>query len=234
MRSSTRRKLEMAVRVRDFTRAHPFSDPVHGAVVTRFEERLARVQALAIQEQAGRLDAASAGRHRREVRRGLETELMRYVVRVGEMVAREHPELAGRFKAPEHNASNAAFLARAWDLLNLAKANQELLAQHGLTATQLENLGSAVTRFEGSTERANAGRREHVGARADLGSVTADLMDLVGLLEVLNRSRFADDAESLASWESARNVAGPSRAKPDQPETGGTVPPTDGGLGKAA
>lgn len=234
MRSTTRRKLEMAVRVRDFTRAHPFSDPVHAAVVARFEERLARAQALAVQEQAGRLDAASASRHRREVRRGLETELMRYVVRVGEMVARERPELAGRFKAPEHSANNAVFLARAWDLLNLAKANQELLASHGLTSTQLDNLGSAVTRFEGSTEKANAGRREHVGARADLSSVTTDLLELVGLLEVLNHTRFHDDAELLASWESARNVAGPSRAKSDQPEEGGTVPPADGNLGKAA
>jgi hypothetical protein len=186
----------------------------------------ARIQALAVQEQAGRLDAAAASRHRREVRRGLETELMRYVVRVGEMAAREHPELAGRFKMPEHNANNAMFLARAWDLLTLAKANQELLASHGLTGAQLDNLGSAVTRFEGSTEKANAGRRDHVGARADLNSVTTDLLDLVGLLEVLNHARFHDDAELRASWESARNVATPSRVKP--------APPTDGNLGKAA
>jgi hypothetical protein len=165
-------------------------------------------------------------RHRREVRRGLETELMRYVVRVGEMAAREHPELAGRFKAPEHNASNAMFLARAWDLLQLAKANQALLASHGLTGTQLDDLGSVVTRFEGSTEKANAGRRDHVGARADLQSVTTDLLDLVGLLEVLNHARFHDDAELQASWESARNVATPSRVKP--------APPADGNLGKAA
>ena len=159
---------------------------------------------------------------------------MRYVVRVGEMVAREHPELAGRFKAPDHNTNNAVFLARAWDLLNLAKTNQELLASQGLTSTQLDTLASAVTRFEGSTEKANAGRREHVGARADLSSVTTDLLELVGLLEVLNHTQFHDDAELQAAWESARNTAEPSRAKPDQPEAGGTVPPADGNLGKAA
>ncbi len=58
-----------------------------------------------------------------------------------------------------------------------------------------------MTRFEGSTEKANAGRRDHVGARADLHSVTTDLMDLVGLLEVLNHARFHDDAALQASWK---------------------------------
>ena len=99
---------------------------------------------------------------------------------------------------------------------------------HGLTGTQLEDLGAALTRFEGSTER------DHVGARADLSSMTTDLMELIGLLEVLNQARFKNDADLQASWESARNAAGPPRAKPDQPEVGGLVPPIDGGLGKAA
>lgn len=222
-----RRKLEMAVRVRDFGRAHPFADPSHVAVVARFEEGLARTQALAVQEQAGRLDSVAATRHRKGVRRQLEIDLMRYLARVGEVAAKDHPELAGRFRAPHHNANNATLLARAWDMLNLAKANQDVLVGYGLAGSQLEDLATTLTRFEAATEKANAGRRNHVGARADLQSVTAQLMDAIGLLEVLYRTRFRDDAERLASWESARNVVGPFRGKPVEP-------PTDAGLGKAA
>lgn len=227
-------------RTAEATRKHPFSDPSHSAVVERFEERLARAQVLAVQEQTGRLDAGTATRLRKEVRRALETQLMRYVARVGDVAAHDHLELVGRFRSPGSHVSNAAFLARAWDMLNLAKANQELLVSHGLGGTQLDDLASAITRFEAATEKANAGRRGHVGARADLASVTGDLVEMVGLLDVLNRTRFGSEPELLASWESARNVVGPFRTKavvPVPAPSGAEAPPaapTDGRVGKAA
>ena len=65
----------------------------------------------------------------------------------------------------------------------------------------------------------------HVGARADLEAVTEDLMELVALLDGLNRYRFRNNAELTAAWESARNVVGPSQAKPVEP--GPQNPPGD-------
>ncbi len=238
--SSVRRKLEMAVRVRDFNRAHPFSDPSHEALVVRLADLVARAAPLAVQEQAGRLGAAAANRHRRELRRGMHHALIRYLARVGEFASHEVAEFAGRFRAPAHNGSNAAFLARAWDLLNLARQHEEVLARHGLAASQLDLLASDLTAYEAATERANAGRREHVGARADLLKVTAELMDLVRLMDVLNRSRFAEQAEPLAAWISAANVVGPFRGKGAEqaqapvPEPPGEVPPNEGGSERAA
>lgn len=232
-------KLEMAVRVRDFVRAHPFSDPTHAALGTRLEEAVTKAQALAVREQTGRLDASAAIRHRRTLRRDLQRELVRYVARVGEVAAHEHPELVGRFKAPGGSVRNATFLARAWDLLELAKANQELLGSHGLAGGQLDDLAGALTRFEAATEQANSGRRAHVGARADLLSVTGEVMELVRLLEVLNRMRFRADPDALAAWESARNVVAPGR-RPEEPTPAPTpapaptTPPAEGDLGKAA
>ena len=234
MQSSIRRKLEMAARVRDFSRAHPLSDPSHAAVATRFEERLTRAQSLAVQEQGGRLDAAAASRHRKEVRRGVQQELMRYLTRLGTVAGRDHPDLVGRFRSPQSNGSNAAFLAQAWDMLNLAKTNRDLLGSYGLGGGQLDELASGLNQFEAAAEKANAGRRDHVGDRAELLNLGNELMDLVGLLDVLNRTRFRAEAELLAAWESARNVANPFRVKQVQPENGGGTPPTDGGIGKAA
>jgi hypothetical protein len=233
MQSSTRRKLEMADRVREFSRAHPFSDPSHQAVVTRFEERLAKAHELAVQEQAGRRESTAARRHRREVRRALHNDLSRYLEKLGDLAARAHPDLVGQFDGPSFNASNAAFLARAWDLLNLAKANRERLATHGLGGTQLDELAAALTRFEAAAEKANAGRLLHVGARAELMELVSELAALGALLDTLNRSRFREQAELLAGWESVRQEANPSR-KPSVPEEGGPVPPIDGGQRQAA
>ena len=51
MQADVRRKLTMAARALSFTRANPPSDASHTAVVTRLEERLARADALALQER---------------------------------------------------------------------------------------------------------------------------------------------------------------------------------------
>lgn len=231
MLASVRRRLEMAVRARDFTRAHPYTDPSHEAVAARFGELVARAQALAVQEQAGRLGSAAATRYRRTVRSDLEGALIRYLTRVADLAARENPELAGRFRMPGRRVANAAFLARGWDLVTLAKEHQELLGKHGLSGHQLDELNSALTRFEGATERANAARREHVGARAELTQVATELTEVLGLLDVLNKTRFASDAERLAAWISARNVLGPLRKKPDG---NGSDPANDGTTDLAA
>jgi hypothetical protein len=232
MQSSTRRKLEMADRVREFSRAHPFSDPSHQAVVTRFEERLAKGHELAVQELSGRRESTAARRHRKEVRRALHNDLARYFAKLGEVAGRAHPDLIGQFEGPGNHASNAAFLTRAWDLLNLAKANRERLANYGLGGTQLDDLAAALTRFEAAAVKANAGRLLHVGARAELLEVTAELTAMAGLLDALNRGRFREEPESLAGWESARQEFNPTR-KRAEPEDAGPTPPADG-QGQAA
>jgi len=107
---------------------------------------------------------------------------MTYVARVGAVVARERPDLVGRFQLPSFSTSNPSFLAGAWDLLNLAKANWELLAGHGLAGAQLDSLAAELTRFEAATEKATAGRRDKVGARAEFRRVTSLLTEVVGLL----------------------------------------------------
>ncbi|MDX2058106.1 MAG: hypothetical protein SFV24_09920 [Gemmatimonadales bacterium] len=228
-------KLEMAVRVRGFVRAHPFSDPTHAALGVRLEEAVSKAQALAVREQTGRLDAGAAVRHRRELRRYLQRELIRYVSRVGRVASKDHPELIGRFVAPRAQMRNATFLARAWDLLEAAKTHREVLAAHGLAATQVDDLATALNRYEAATDRADAGRRAHVGARAELLSIMADLGELVRLLDTLNQMRFRDDPDRLAAWESARNQV-LARPQPEEPVAGPTPAPpgAEPPLGKAA
>ena len=55
-------------------------------------------------------------------------------------------------------------------------------------------------------EEGTQGRRTHVGASAELGALADEVVQVVKLLDGLNRFRFAKDAESLAAWGSASNV----------------------------
>jgi len=52
------------------------------------------------------------------------------------------------------------------------------------------------------------GRRNHVGASADLKAVAAEFKEHVRV-HVLVRFRFGENAELMGAWASARNVLGP-------------------------
>lgn len=232
MLGSLRRRFEAMGRVRDFLGAHPFADPSHAGLAERFGALLTRARGLAVEEQAGRLEARAATLHRRALRRQVESELLRYVTRVAAIAARARPELAGRFRMPARRTSGAAFLARAWDVLNLSREHQAVLAEYGLAASQVEELAEALTRFEAASERANAGRRMHVGCRAELHRAASELSELVAALDPLVKALYRGDPQTLAAWASARNVVGPFRPKGQPSAQDGPAP--GGELGRAA
>ena len=60
-------------------------------------------------------------------------------------------------------------------------------------------------------------------------------MDQVRGLDGLVRFQLGDQPQLMESWNSARNVVGPSRAKAAPPPAGdGVVPPTPGDIAPAA
>jgi hypothetical protein len=69
-------------------------------------------------------------------------------------------------------------------------------------------------------ERGTDGRRAHVGAQAELDAIADEVVQVVRLMDGLNRFRFANDPESLAAWDSASNTFGP-------PRSGGKAAPSE-------
>ena len=80
-------------------------------------------------------------------------------------------------------------------MLEQGQAEQEVLIKHGLADKLLEDLAAAVDEFDGSVARANEARRGHVGAVAELQAVSDEVMQLVEMLDGLNRYRLAGNAE---------------------------------------
>lgn len=195
----TRRKPEMAVRVRDFSRAHPSADASYAPVLARLEDRVGRMEALAAQQRGGHITTHASVMRRRALRRTLHHELLRHLVTVAEVAAREEPALAERFPMPSTNVANQVFRTAAHALLAQGQATRELLARHGLADTLLDDLAAAVEQYGAAVDEANAGRRDHVGARADLSAVSAEILALVELLDGLNRYRFRTDPARQAA-----------------------------------
>ena len=209
----------MALRVRDFMRAHPSTDANYAAVLAQLEELIARLEALAKQQQDGTARAHASTVRRKALRRRLHHELLRHLVTVADIAAAEQPGLAERYALPNGRETNETFRTLARRLLEQGQAEQDVLIKHGLADKLLEDLAAAVEEFDGSLAQSNEARRGHVGAVAELQAVSDEVMRLVEMLDGLNRYRFERDRQLLVAWESARHVvtgpqAGPGEVQP--------------------
>ncbi len=92
--------------------------------------------------------------------------------------------------------------------LDLAETHRDLLVTKGLTGSALEDLRRLVSEFEAASESARAGRQEHIGARTDLAVVTGELMEVVRVLDGINRYRLGKDPEGMAEWLAAKRLPG--------------------------
>lgn len=220
MNNLVRRKLDMASRVREFTRARVGSDPGYPPVLARLEELLPRAQEIAARQHQGVISARGAQTHRLELRRQLQSQLMHYLVALGSFASKDQAELSARFKLPDSNASNQDFLTSVKALLTAAEDQRDALAQQGLVLTSLEEVNRMVADFETASEVARTARRDHIGARADLEGLTAELMQQARLLDGITRYRFGRDPDVMAEWKAARHILGLSQDQGTPPTAG--------------
>jgi hypothetical protein len=224
MNAQVRRRLEMAARVRDFLRAHQMDGVGQGLGLAKLEGLLERAENLATQQRTGVAAVRAAVKQRQELRRALQPKILGYLSVVGAVAASQNAQLAEQFRMPPANATRQALLTMSRAILEQATAQKELLVKLGMSEQVLEELGTALGQYEQSLEATSAGRRAHVGARADLETVAAEISEQVRLLDRVVRYRFGDNSELMAAWDSARNVAGPGAVK-NIPEAGGSQTP---------
>jgi hypothetical protein len=76
----------------------------------------------------------------------------------------------------------------------------------------LESLTAGLGQFDQAVAQGAEGRRIHVGAAVELDVVGGEAVEIVKMIDGLNRVRFAGEPGLLAAWRSASNVIGPARA----------------------
>jgi hypothetical protein len=214
MNINIRLKLDMAGRVRDFVASHPSDNAGLAAAAARLTDRLARAETLAEQHISGRRAVTGAIAAREQ----LVAEIDDALAMLGGLVrsaSRDEPDLVPGIARPDRSGSRQAFLTRARVAANTAEEHAELLQRYGMPPTFPADLRALLDRFESAINDKHAGLSSHVGARAELRSVTGEIMGLVQQIHALVRFQARNDAETLAAWRSARNVGWPSgtRAK---------------------
>ena len=171
MNALLRRRLEMAARVRDFLRAHKTDAVGEGLGLAKLEELIGRAEALDGQQRAGVVTTRLSTKHRKGIRRALQSKLLLYLRALGGLGDPENGEAAVQFQVPPSNASHLALLTAGRDMLEKATGQKDVLLSRGMPPTLLDDLAGALGGLEKTIESTRAGRRDHVGASADLKAV---------------------------------------------------------------
>jgi hypothetical protein len=227
MNAKTRRKIEMGTRALDFSHAHPGASPGYTAAVARLEERLARADQLAAQQRAGQLEVRAATARKVELRRAMTRAHLVHLAQAAKIAGREVPELAQKLVLKPRARSYLAFRTAARGMAAEAQNQREVLVKHGLVETVLDSLNEALDQFDAAMEHGSAGRQAHVGASAELSAVADEVVQIINVMDGLNRYRFMKDRELLTAWESASSVL--ATPKSSVPKAGPETPGAAGG-----
>lgn len=217
MNSNIRVKVAMAVRVRDLLVANPFGYQPADGVTARLAEKVGRAAALLTQKESGELGSRSSTRHRQDLRRTMTRVTLRQVIRIARAIAITHPDVAGGIQLPPLGRSEKAFLAAVQAIVEKTATHKALFLQQGLSEEGLAELTQQLAAYERSISDANAGRRAHTGAVAELRSLTKELLTMVQQLDGIVGYQFRNKPELLGAWKSARNVAWPVSVPKTEP-----------------
>lgn len=217
MDAKVRRKLEMGLGVREFSRANPHPDPGYNASLQQLDKFLEEGRDFAGQERKGTLDVRTSTVRKGQLRKTLKEGPLSHVVAIGQVAAREVMGLEVQFVMRPDTDSHQSFRTAARGIEADARTWKDLLVKHGLAESALDSLTKGLDEFDAAIELTEQGRRAHIGASAELKALAKRIVGLVKALDGFNRLRFADDPERLAAWKSASSVvATPVRQEQDE------------------
>ena len=222
MNAKSRRKLEMGARALEFSRAHPDESSGYTTALAQLEELLARSKQLAEQQLQGVVEVRAATARKRDLRRSVRQRQLVHVAYAARRAAKELPELAQKFALAREPIPYMAFKTLARTMVTEAQQQKELLIKHGLVERVLQSLVASLDEFDRAEANGAEGRRVHIGAGVELDVVADEVVQIVKLVDGLNRFRFAGDPDLFAAWRSASNVFGPP--KPAEKDAGEIKP----------
>jgi hypothetical protein len=225
MNAATRRKLDMGDRALNFSIAHPDPSPGYAAALTGLEQRLSRARQLAQIQEDGINQRKAANARKNELRRQMRKTQLKHLARVAKVAGRDTPELNGKFVLRGTPRPYRSFRAVAGTMIAESQTWKELLVKYGLADTVLDSLLVSLEKFDRAISESTDALRAHVSARAELDVLGDEVVDIVGVMDALNRFRFADDRAALAEWDTVSNVITPTPAPSQPPTSGGEVKP---------
>jgi hypothetical protein len=219
MKARERRKIEMGDRAAEFSHANPADSAAYTALLGVLDQLRTRARTSAAQQ----LEGVAQARGGKDLRQTLEAELrsthLPHLARVGASATQEQPEVGPTYRLKGKLRTVRGFLTAVGAMAEAARSQRELLGRHGLQDAVLDDLTAKMSAYEEAVRQSVEGRRQHIGATADLQAVAEEIVRVVQVLDGFQRLRFARDPERLAAWVGASSIrATPHAAEPVSPE----------------
>ena len=207
MNSTTTRRFEMFVRVRDFGAEREASFPANSLGGEQFAE--VRIVCEILNEMAASQSSGVGSAHQATASRTNAREALRdslqAITRTARAMALNMPGLENKFRLPR-SGSDQALLSTARAFVADATPLKADFIRHELPASFIEDLQAAIADLERAIGGQNTGRDAHVTATASIDATVERGMAAVRRLDAIVRNKFRDDPATLAAWESARHV----------------------------
>jgi hypothetical protein len=228
---------EMVTRTVKFNAAQPDTDPGHGVTADRLKQVQGEMADAIAGQRAGRIKRHGGSVEKRRLRREMLAGPIAYLVELGELAGRDHPEVVTDFRYAPTGQTYLAHRTAARGLQAAAVSHKDVLSQYGLSDAVMEVFGQQLDQFDAAMQDADDGRAAQKSATAVLDTLAAEALRLVRLLDARNQHRFKGDPELLSAWLDASTVLGrrqsqdpaPTPTPQPSPEQGGTQAQAQGG-----
>jgi hypothetical protein len=219
MERRTRSSITTGTSVKKFSVAHPMESSGYQAAVAGLDGALREAGTLEDQQREGIITERRGVAVRRGVIDRVWEVHLPHLWAAARRAEREQPDLARTFRLKPTKSTIAARRAAAGSMLDAAQANKEVLVRYGMDDSVVNDLVLALAEFDAANEQCIAGRGAHVGATARLQVVGQEIVELVRVIDGLNRVRFRNDEALLAEWVSMSTRRAESKGGPAE-ETG--------------
>jgi hypothetical protein len=208
------RRYEMLVRVRDFGSAHAGIFPPDSLGGQTFAAVTAAVAAFG-QHAGAQMSCRGSAREGLDARTAARARLwtaLDAVRRTARALALDTPGLAEKFRLPSGQGAQALIAAARAFVQDAGPLATQLVA-HGLPATFLNDLVTAISSYEGAIGARATAIGARAAARAGLATALGAGLAAVERLDAIVQNRLHDDPETSAAWERARHVDEPPRVR---------------------
>ena len=216
MRIDDLRKQQMLRRVRDFGAAHRDVFPASSRAGKLLAAVTAAVGALEQQlsKQPGGRGAPRDGTTEKAIARAALRRRLATIATMARALALDTPGLADKFRVPL-DCSDERLLVIARAFARDARPLVKQFIAHDMPPDFLAALGEEIDAFVAATTRVQAGREEYRATRAGIDATLQKALRAVTQLNAIVRARLQDDRTALASWDGARRLDYPPRARKD-------------------
>ena len=182
------------------------------AAVALLEASLAEARALGERVVASEGDAEAAVAAKRRLKREVRDDLAVVATLLASAAARQAGLLV-EVRVPRLRAPLRDFIAASRVSLSRAREVESLLERYGLPDGLLDIISTTLTDLAAAEQAKERALSAQVTATAGLARVAGQVMQLLRQLDVLVRYRLRGDPAALVTWQRARRLPLPPRAR---------------------